>query len=202
MALTGRFDLALDFAHEVHRQQVRKKSGVPYVAHVMGVASLTLEYGGSEDEAIAALLHDAIEDAPAALGADGVRAIIRRDFGDAVLDIVEHCSDTNQRPKPPWRVRKARYLDRLLAAGPSALLVSAADKLYNATAVLRDFRLVGAEVWTRFNPDAGRAGTIGYYRALADTFSRRLANPIADDLQRIVALLERETGHRGTWPPE
>jgi (p)ppGpp synthase/HD superfamily hydrolase len=200
--LTERFDAALLFAHEVHRTQTRKGTPVPYVAHVLGVATLTLEYGGEETEAIGALLHDAIEDAPAALGgAQGVRARIREEFGETVLGIVEHCTDTDQQPKPPWRVRKSNYLAHLPTAPPDALLVSAADKLYNATAVLRDFRAHGEALWQRFNADAGKAGTIGYYRALADIYTRQLPNPISADLQRLVSMLEHETGHAGTWPP-
>jgi (p)ppGpp synthase/HD superfamily hydrolase len=199
--LTDRFDAALVLAHRVHRTQTRKQTSVPYMAHLLGVAALTLEYGGSEDEAIGALLHDAIEDAPAHRGPAWVRARIHDGFGEAVLEIVEHCTDTDEQPKPPWLDRKTRYLGRLPDAPQSALLVSAADKLHNVTAVLRDFRRVGDEVWTRFNPAAGKVGTVGYYRALADVFTRCLRNPIADDLKRLVVGLEMEAGQAGTWPP-
>lgn len=199
--LTERFDAALVLAHKVHRVQTRKASNVPYMAHLLGVAALTLEYGGGEDEAIGALLHDAIEDAPVDVGPGWVRTQIRAGFGEAVLEIVEHCTDTDEHPKPPWLIRKTRYLERLPDAPQSALLVSAADKLHNVTAVLRDFRRVGNDVWTRFNPAAGKEGTVGYYRALADVFARSLRNPIADDLKRLVAGLEMEAGRTGTWPP-
>jgi (p)ppGpp synthase/HD superfamily hydrolase len=201
MALTTRFDAALQFAHDVHRNQTRKTTAVPYIAHVMGVATLTLEYGGGEREAIGALLHDAIEDAPDHPGVAHVRRHIATEFGSDVLEIVEHCTDTDQHPKPAWRVRKTAYLLRLPDAPYPSLLVSAADKLYNATVILRDFRRSGDDVWARFNPDAGRAGTIGYYRALADVYVRVLANPIAADVAGVVATLEVETGLRGHWAP-
>lgn len=199
--LTERFDAAFALAHRVHRRQTRKQTPVPYMAHVMGVTSLVLEYGGTQDEAIAALLHDAIEDAPPDLGPDWVRREIRAHFGEAVLDIVEHCTDTDEQPKPPWLARKSRYIERVAEAPPSALLVSSADKLYNVSAILRDFRRIGDEVWTRFSTDAGKDGTIGYYRALANIFNSRLGTALADDLERVVGTLESEAGHRGTWPP-
>src|SRR5688572_17027721 len=129
--LSGRFDAALDLAHQVHRIQARKGTQVPYVAHVLGVATIVLEYGGDENEAIAALLHDAIEDAPADTGAAGVRAAILEQFGDEVLSLVEHCTDTDLQPKPPWPARKAAYVASLEHAPKGALRVSAADKLHN-----------------------------------------------------------------------
>jgi (p)ppGpp synthase/HD superfamily hydrolase len=199
--LTERFDAALLLAHKVHRRQTRKKTAVPYMAHVMAVTALVLEYGGTEDQAIAALLHDTIEDAPEHLGPGWVRAQISQHFGQPVLTIVEHCTDTDEQPKPPWIERKTQYLEHVQHAPADALLVSAADKLHNATAILKDFRRVGDEVWTRFNPDAGKAGTIGYYRALADTFRVRMDSDLASDLHEVVSTLERESGQNGLWPP-
>jgi (p)ppGpp synthase/HD superfamily hydrolase len=199
--LTERFDAALLYAHQIHRAQIRKGTAIPYIAHVIGVASIALEYGATETQAIAALLHDTLEDAPRALGAGAVRREIRERFGDEVLAIVEHCTDTDEQPKPPWRARKSRYLERLAHAPADALLVSAADKLHNLRALLRDFRMVGDELWRRFNPEAGRAGTVGYHRALVDTFARRLGNPIVGELERVLADLEHETGGRCEWPP-
>ncbi|MGE0040672.1 MAG: HD domain-containing protein [Vicinamibacterales bacterium] len=199
--LTERFDAALLLAHKVHRRQTRKKTAIPYMAHVMSVTALVLEYGGTEDQAIAALLHDAIEDAPEELGPAWVRAQIAGHFGQPVLDIVEHCTDTDAQPKPPWIARKTQYIEHVQHAPVDALLVSAADKLHNATAILKDYRRLGDEVWKRFNAEAGKAGTIGYYRALADTFRVRMHSDLASDLHEVVSTLERETGQNGQWPP-
>jgi (p)ppGpp synthase/HD superfamily hydrolase len=124
-----------------------------------------LEHGGSEVQAIAALLHDSIEDAPAGTTPNQVRQDIRAQFGEEVLNIVEHCTDTDVQPKPPWVERKTKYLANLAAAGPDgddALLVSAADKLHNVQSLLRDYRVVGDALWERFNKDAGPKGTLGY----------------------------------------
>ncbi|MGE3274976.1 MAG: HD domain-containing protein [Vicinamibacterales bacterium] len=198
--LTERFDAALLLAHKVHRRQTRKQTSVPYMAHVMAVTALVLDYGGSEDQAIAALLHDAVEDAPAALGPEWVRAQIAEHFGPAVLDIVNHCTDTDETPKPPWRARKIQYVDAAKDAPLDALLVSSADKLHNVTALLRDFRREGHAVWSRFN-SAGKTATIGYYRALADIARVRLNSALSLDLHTVVSTLEREADLKGTWPP-
>jgi (p)ppGpp synthase/HD superfamily hydrolase len=199
--LTDRFDLALQLAHRVHRRQVRKGTEIPYVAHVMAVCALVLEYGGTEVEAIAALLHDTLEDAPPELGAAHVRDVIARDFGQDVLDIVSHCSDTTAQPKPPWRERKVRYIESLEHASMPALRVSAADKFHNVNALVRDYRRHGDALWDRFNPEAGKSGTLGYHRALANVFARRMAGPLAADLNRSMQCLEQLTGEVGAWPP-
>ena len=190
-------------AHHVHRNQARKgtEPQIPYIAHVLGVASLVLEYGGNETQAIAALLHDAIEDAPEELGADAVRRIINYEFGAAALTIVEHCTDTDEQPKPAWIARKKRYVAAVMSAPEEALLVSAADKLHNVRALLRDYRQQGEALWPRFNKDAGRAGTLGYYRALVNAFAPRLQNPIVADLDRDLTMLETEAGGPYPWPP-
>jgi (p)ppGpp synthase/HD superfamily hydrolase len=199
--LSERFDAALLLAHRVHRHQRRKGTGIPYIAHVLTVSALVLERGGNEVQAIAALLHDAIEDAPPELGVDEVRRQIREQFGAAVLAIVEDCSDTDVQPKPPWIERKTSYLKHLAVAADEALLVSAADKLHNLQSLLRDHRAVGGALWDRFNKDAGRTGTLGYYRALVDTFKARLQNPIVHELDNVLQTLEAETGGRCAWPP-
>jgi GTP pyrophosphokinase len=201
--LSDRFDAALLFAHRVHRGHARKgtEPQVPYIAHILGVAGLVLEYGGTETQAIAALLHDAIEDAPEELGAGDVRRIIADDFGREVLTIVEHCTDTDEQPKPTWVERKKRYVEGVASAPEEALLVSAADKLHNVRALLRDYRQQGEALWSRFNKDAGRTGTLGYYRALVSAFSPRLRNPIVADLDRELTTLERDAGGRCAWPP-
>src|SRR5205085_11747027 len=124
MSLTQRFEEALAFAARLHKSQLRKGTGVPYVSHLLAVAGIALEHGADEDEAIAALLHDAIEDQ----GGAATREEIRRRFGDRVVGIVDGCSDTDVSPKPPWRERKEAYIAHVRDASPSVRLVSAADK--------------------------------------------------------------------------
>lgn len=196
--LSARFDAAFMLAHRIHRPQARKGSQIPYIAHVMGVAALVLEYGGNETEAIAALLHDAIEDAPADMGAQVVRREIRNAFGEEVLAIVEHCTDTDVQPKPPWRARKSAYVAAVEHAPTPALRVSAADKFHNVQSLIRDYRSFGDELWVRFNPEAGMSGTLWYYRSLAELFKNRMPGSLADDLDRAVDTLEALADrHRG-----
>lgn len=199
--LSNRFDDALALAHRVHRRQARKGTQVPYIAHVLGVASLVLEYEGTETEAIGALLHDSLEDAPQDFPVHRIREIILVRFGRDVLDIVEHCSDTTEQPKPPWRERKARYIAAAEHTPPSAMKVSAADKLHNLRALVRDYRREGNALWARFNPEAGQSGTLGYHRALVEICQRRLPGPLTDDLDRAMSELEALTGELGVWPP-
>jgi GTP pyrophosphokinase len=163
--LTKRFDDALLWASNLHRHQLRKGVATPYVAHLLGVASLVLEYGGDEDQAIAALLHDSIED-------QGVTdAEISDRFGSRVAAIVRACADADAMPKPPWLERKSAYIEHLRDAEPAALIVSLADKVHNARAIAADFARDGAETFTRFS--GGAAGTRWYYQRLADVFSGR-----------------------------
>lgn len=184
-ALTQRFNQALDFAAELHQNQVRKGSGEPYIAHLLGVTSLALEHGASEDEAIAALLHDAVEDQ----GGEATRQEIRRRFGEQVAGIVDGCTDSDVQPKPPWRERKEAYIAHLHSAPPSVLLVSSCDKLHNATSILRDYRRMGEKLWPRFR--GGRKGTLWYYRTLVSTFRQVWQSPLIDELDRVVSELER-----------
>ncbi len=187
MALTARFERALTFAAQLHVDQVRKGTDIPYMAHLLGVASLVLEYGGGEDEAIAALLHDAVEDQ----GGPATRARIQALFRRTVADIVDGCTDTDETPKPPWRARKEAYLAHLPTAAPAVLLVSAADKLYNATSILRASREVGADVWSRFS--AGRGEQLWYYRALVTAFRTAGAPaPLVDELDLVMTELEAQ----------
>jgi (p)ppGpp synthase/HD superfamily hydrolase len=157
---------------------------------LLAVAALVLEDGGSEDEAIAALLHDAIEDA----GGERTRQEIRRRFGEKVVAIVEGCTDTDQLPKPPWLERKKQYLAHLHDASPEILRVSAADKLHNARSVLADFRRHGNTVWERFN--GGREGTLWYYRRLVQIFHEAGPSFLVEELDRVVTELERLAGIR------
>ncbi len=166
--LTAKFDEALLFATEKHRAQVRKGSGVPYVSHLLGVASLVLEHGGDEDEAIGALLHDVIEDQ------DVTEDDLIRKFGPRVAEIVVGCTDgvpdALTGKKPPWKERKEAYIAHINASlATSIRLVSAADKLHNIRSIITDYRTLGEELWSRFS---GGRETIWYYRALADQFSR------------------------------
>ena len=147
MNLSPRFDQALHYAALVHAGQSRKGTDIPYLAHLLGVASIALEHGANEDEAIGALLHDAGEDA----GGDGRIEDIRHRFGDAVADIVQGCTDAVTLPKPPWRKRKEDYIAHVPKASASVRLVSASDKLHNARAILRDYRRLGEALWPRFN---------------------------------------------------
>ncbi|MGQ0736652.1 MAG: HD domain-containing protein [Acidobacteriota bacterium] len=199
--LSPSFDAGLALAHRIHREQTKKGTDVPYLAHILSVTAIVLEDGGDETQAIAALLHDAIEDAQPVMTAADVRKEIHDHFGEDVLEIVEHCTDTDQHPKPPWRDRKVAYVASLAHAPSTALRVSAADKLSNVRAIIRDYRQLGDAVWSRFNPGAGKAGVIGYYRALADVFSARMPGALAGDLDRAVQVLEELSGHRGAWPP-
>ena len=160
------------------------RSGVPYIAHLLGVASIAMENGANEDEAIAALLHDAGEDA----GGEGRIADIRHRFGDAVADIVQGCTDAVTMPKPLWRKRKEDYLAHLSTASTSVRLVSASDKLYNARAILADFRQLGDELWARFQ--GGKDGTLWYYRSLITAFRQAGNSPLLEELDRVVTELE------------
>lgn len=190
--LTNTFTDALTFAAQLHATQERKGNGVPYISHLLGVASLVLEYGGDEDQAIAALLHDAIEDQAVSYagGAEALRQTITERFGSRVLEIVEGCTDAETIPKPPWQARKEAYITHLYTANADILLVSCADKLHNARAILRDYRQIGDALWERFT--AGKAGVLWYYRSLADAFlALPAAQPdLAAELDRTVTAIE------------
>lgn len=178
-----RFESALVYANQVHHGQQRKGTGIPYMAHILGVAAIAMEYGASDDEAIGALLHDAAEDG----GGEARLAEIRARFGDAVADIVFGCSDSlveHPEDKLPWRERKEQYLAHIGVASASVCLVSAADKLHNVRAIVRDFRINGDEVWQRFQ--GRRDGTLWYYDAVADALARRHHSALTRDLLREV----------------
>lgn len=183
--LTARFEDALVYAFKLHKHQTRKSLPVPYFAHLMGVASLVLEAGGDEDTAIAALLHDAVEDH----GGLPVLDEIRCRFGDRVADIVDDCTDAYTNPKPPWRDRKEQYLVKLHSAPPEARLVSVADKLYNVRAICDGLRVDGELVWTRFN--GGKEGTLWYYHALRREFNQDVPNLLTEAYARAVEELAR-----------
>jgi (p)ppGpp synthase/HD superfamily hydrolase len=181
-----RFDQALVYAHQLHARQTRKGTAIPYIGHLLAVTSLVIENGGTEDEVIAALLHDAIEDA----GGDSIRHVIRERFGENVLEIVEGLTDTDQTPKPPWRARKEAYIAHLGEASSSVLLVSLADKIHNASSILRDVRNEGDSVWSRFT--GGREGSLWYYRALVEAFrARGQYTSLVDELEWVMSDIEK-----------
>ena len=184
MNLTTRFEEALIYATRLHARQVRKGNGAPYVSHLLGVCALVLEFGGDEDQAIAGLLHDAIEDQ----GGKETREEIRRRFGERVTAIVEGCTDADTSPKPPWKPRKEAFIARLRKAAPDVRLVSAADKLHNVRTITADYRQLGENLWSRFR--GKKEGTLWYYRELVRTFWDLGPQAIADELAQAVEELE------------
>ena len=186
--LGPRLQRAFRYAAEKHAGQTRKQTAVPYLSHLMAVASLVLEAGGDEDMAIAALLHDVVEDCG---GMPRLREI-RRQFGPRVAKIVEGCTDSFGEPKREWMERKRDYLGQVKHADAETRLVSASDKLHNVRTILADYRQHGEAIWRRFS--GKREGTLWYYRALSDEYLRRNPNRIARELARAVAELERAAG--------
>jgi (p)ppGpp synthase/HD superfamily hydrolase len=189
--LTDRFDRALLYATHVHGGQTRKGTAIPYVAHLMAVAGTVLEYGGDEDLAIAALLHDSVEDQ----GGKARLEDVRNRFGERVARVVEACSDSladtgaGER-KAGWQERKEKYLAHLKTADEDILRVSLADKVHNARAILRDLRKpeIGEKIWDRFSQPKER--TLWYYESLADIFRKKLPGQLAEELGEIVAVLK------------
>lgn len=183
-ALSSRFAEGLQLAFRLHRNQRRKGTSIPYISHLLAVVSLVMEAGGDEDQAIAALLHDAAEDQ----GGERILSEIEEQFGPRVASYVEACSDTLTNPKPPWRERKERYLARLAAEEGAARLISLADKLHNARSILADLRRSGAVAWGRFN--GGKEGTLWYYRSLCAIFAASDSSGMAVELERVLADIE------------
>lgn len=182
--LTPRFEEALLYAYQLHANQLRKGTQIPYFAHLMGVTALVLEDGGDEDQAIAALLHDAVEDQ------GGIETLqeIRRRFGERVARMVDGLTDSYGSPKPPWRGRKERYLDHLREASIEIQRISLADKLHNARAILKDLRLDGNQTWKRFR--GGREGTLWYYHSLLEIFRDVNASPMVLELSKVVEQID------------
>jgi (p)ppGpp synthase/HD superfamily hydrolase len=181
---------AAAFAFRIHGGQMRKGTVIPYLSHLMAVSALVLEHGGDEEQAIAALLHDAIED----VGADLEPGIAER-FGTRVARIVRDCSDTDVHPKPPWHTRKRAYLAHLEAANADALLVSACDKLHNGQSLLRDLRTWGTATFSRFN--AAGPDTLWLYGALSEVYTRRMPGPLARELALTVDAMHRLAAEEG-----
>src|SRR6478609_795841 len=171
--LTSAYQDALGFAIQLHAGQTRKGTDIPYISHLLAVSATVLEFGGTEEEAIAALLHDAVEDA----GGSGTRAEIADKFGEPVAQVVEECSDDSPEPgaqKRPWRVRKEAHIKHIEKASAPVLLVTAADKLHNARAIAADHRELGNSLWARFN--APPEDILWYYRAMVSALKTAFAN--------------------------
>ena len=180
------------FATQLHDGHRRKATDVPYVTHLLAVASLVGEAGGTENEVIAALLHDAVEDCGGQTTLDKIREM----FGDEVAQIVLGCSDTDEMPKPPWKQRKEAYIQHVADASESILLVSCADKLHNARCILADFREIGDAVWDKFA--ATKEQTLWYYRSLLDVYQRRgVTARLVNELDRTVKTMEELAGKSG-----
>ena len=191
MKLSQRFEEALIYATRAHSNQTRKKTGIPFVAHILGVTAIALEYGANETEAIGALLHDTVEDCG---GAERLRDIRKR-FGGDVARIVDGCTDTCETPKPPWLARKRAYVEHLKDSDTSARLVSASDKLHNTRAILAELRRHGPEVFERFG--GKKEGTLWYYRALVTAFGEQGDHiDLVDELDRVVTEIEKLAGVR------
>ena len=182
--LTDRFDDALAYASRLHRSQIRKGSEIPYVSHLLAVAAIALENGADEDQAIAALLHDAVEDQGGLVQLEAVRAR----FGEDVAAMVADCTDAHEEPKPAWHLRKQAYIASLAHKPPRSLAVSLADKTHNAAAINADLRAHGAAVWSRFT--GGKGGTLWYYRALANAFREKAPGIAAERFAREVDEME------------
>ncbi len=181
---------AFRYAAEKHFGQTRKQSAVPYISHLMAVASLVLEAGGDEDMAIAAFLHDVVEDCG---GMPRLREV-RQQFGGRVAKMVEGCTDSFGEPKPEWVERKKDYLREVKHADVDTRLVSASDKLHNVRTILADYRQHGEAIWTRFT--GKKEDTLWYYRALSDEYQRRSPNRITRELEIAVVELERTVGKK------
>ena len=196
--LTQKFSRALSYASRLHVGKLRKKTRIPDIGHVLGVTAIALEYGANETEAIAALLHDAAEDA----GGRKRLNDIRRKFGPAVAKIVNGCTDTYEEPKPPWLERKKEYVRHVRNAPVSTKLVSAADKLQNVRSLLRNYCDEGEKLWQRYS--GGKQGALWYYRALVNAFTGKRIRRLVRDLDLAVTELEAlsNRGRKVTKPPD
>jgi len=185
MQFTPRIERAFSMARQLHTMQTRKGNGSPYIAHLLAVASLVIENGGTEDEAIAALLHDSVEDQ----GGLNTLHEIRAQFGDSVSEIVDECTDSFDDPKPPWKERKKAFIESISQKSKSAALVLLADATHNAGSLLNDFRSIGDDIWEQFN--GGKTGTLWYYRSLAEVLNRSGSSNLVQQLQSFVVALDR-----------
>jgi (p)ppGpp synthase/HD superfamily hydrolase len=174
---------ALELAFEIHQSQSRKATSIPYLSHVLTVSATVMEFGGNEDQCIASLLHDSLEDH----GSNQLIERIERALGKVVLDLVVDCSDTITKPKPPWRERKEKYIGKLEFISCEALLIIAADNFHNVTSIIRDFKVHRGELWKRFG--GGKNGTVWYYNSVRQVLKKRLDTPLVDELSQAVRQL-------------
>jgi (p)ppGpp synthase/HD superfamily hydrolase len=175
---------ALLLAFDLHANQNRKGRPIPYITHLLAVAAIVGENGGDEDQFIAALLHDAVEDQGGAPMLENIRAR----FGNRVAALVAACTDTDQSPKPPWRARKEAYLAAVPEKSPEEKLIIAADKLHNARAIRDDLRREGIATLDRFT--GGREGTLWYHRAITDALAKNWPHPLVEELRATVRAIE------------
>jgi len=180
----SRLAAAAAYTMEIHAHQIRKGANTPYIGHLLQVAGLVLEHGGDEDQAIAGMLHDAIED----VGVEQ-EAVIAERFGPRVARIVRACTDADTFPKPPWRARKEAYIAHLEQCDQEVLFVSAADKLHNARSIVTDLRALGPAMFDRFT--APKEGTLWYYASLSEVFRRLLPGALAEELTETVTTMQR-----------
>ncbi len=181
--LTDKFETALVYATRLHATQTRKASGIPYISHLLSVAALILEAGGTEEEAIAGLLHDAVEDQ----GGSETREEIRQLFGDEIVTIIDGCTESDTYPKPPWEERKQQYLENLRSSSLSVRRVSLADKLHNARSLLSDWQQFGDVIWTRFN--SGKEKTLWFYQTLVEVYQKTGSDWMTEEFTRVVSQL-------------
>lgn len=180
MKLTEKFETALIYATRLHANQYRKVSNTPYISHLLSVAALVLEAGGTEEEAIAGLLHDSIEDQ----GGKQTREEIRQLFGEQIVTIIDGCTECDTHPKPPWQERKNKYLENIRQASPSIQKVSLADKLHNARSLLSDWQQHGDIIWQQFK--AGKTSTLWFYQQLLQVYQANGSSAMVEEFAHIV----------------
>ncbi len=181
--ITERFDQVLLLCASLHRHQIRKDGRTPYVAHLLAVAALVLEDGGSEDEAIAALLHDSVEDQ----GGLEILEKIKQDFGENVAKIVAGCTESETFPKPPWKERKSRYLQQIRAGSKAVQRVFLADKLHNSRCLLLQLQQEGKGVWQQFR--GGKSGTFKFYQSLLSSY--KIEGNMKQEFKKVITQLEK-----------
>jgi GTP pyrophosphokinase len=183
MPFSSRLEVAFAYAHELHREQTRKGGAIPYITHLLSVAGIVAEYGGDEDQIIAAFLHDAVEDQ----GGRATLETIRARFGETVAAYVDGCTDAYEQPKPPWRERKEAFLASVAATDPKLRLIIAADKLHNLRSMAADYAMVGDALWERFN--APREDIVWYHEALGEALGSGWDHPIVAEIHAVVERL-------------
>jgi (p)ppGpp synthase/HD superfamily hydrolase len=179
VAYSDRLDAAFALTRKLHHGQTRKGSDIPYLSHLLAVAAIVGEHGGDEDQLIAALLHDAVEDQ----GGRPLLDQIRAQFGPRVAGLVEACTDAFDHPKPPWKERKLAYLARIPAAPLDARLVIAADKIHNLRSMIADYQSVGNDLWSRFT--ASREETLWYYNSVVRELALNWQHPALEELRTV-----------------